>query len=74
MKSRGFFLALVSLFFAPHPALGQKVFYIAAVVADDSFTPAFEGLKRKMAALGYVERWTRFSKERNRKTCRSSNP
>jgi ABC-type uncharacterized transport system substrate-binding protein len=56
MKSAGLFLALVLLAQAgPDPAFGQKIYHFAALVADDSFTPAFDGLKHKMAASGYIE-------------------
>ncbi len=56
MKRRGFLPALALLVAAaPAPLFTQKIYHIAALVADDSFTPSFEGLKRKLAAFGYVE-------------------
>jgi len=33
----------------------QKVYRIGALVATDQFIPAFEGFKKKMAELGYIE-------------------
>jgi len=33
----------------------QKVYRISALVASDLFVPAFEGFKKKMTELGYVE-------------------
>ena len=39
----------------PHQAEAQKVYRIGALVADDLFVPAFEGFKKKMAELGYIE-------------------
>jgi putative ABC transport system substrate-binding protein len=36
-------------------AEAQKVYRIGALMANDQFVPAFEGFRRKMAELGYVE-------------------
>ena len=33
----------------------QKVYRIGSLVATDQFIPAFNGFKKKMAELGYVE-------------------
>ena len=33
----------------------QKVYRISALVAEDQFVSAFEGFKKKMAELGYIE-------------------
>ena len=50
-------IALVAawVLFGPSQADAQKVYRIGAVVASDLFVPAFEGFKKKMAELGYVE-------------------
>ena len=45
--------SLLSFFTSPVEA--QKVYRIGALVASDLFVPAFEGFKKKMAELGYVE-------------------
>jgi putative ABC transport system substrate-binding protein len=39
----------------PRGAEAQKVYRIGALVADDQFAPSFEGFKRRMSDLGYVE-------------------
>ena len=51
------FLSLIAIWIllAPHPSEAQKVYRISALVASDLFVPAFEGFKKKMAELGYVE-------------------
>jgi ABC-type uncharacterized transport system substrate-binding protein len=56
MKRRGFLPALALLVAAaPAPVFAQKIYHIAALVADDSFTPSFGGLNHKMAGFGYIE-------------------
>lgn len=50
-----FLLALLLIFLSPQPAFTQKGYRIGALVAADLFVPAFEGFKKKMAELGYVE-------------------
>ena len=47
--SLGFLLSLAG------PAEAQKVYRIGALVGEDQFVLAFEGFKKKMAELGYVE-------------------
>ncbi|OGQ77911.1 MAG: hypothetical protein A3G40_10980 [Deltaproteobacteria bacterium RIFCSPLOWO2_12_FULL_57_22] len=53
----GLFFALpVLLLFTSSPlALAQSVYRIGALVADDQFVPAFEGFKKRMAELAYIE-------------------
>lgn len=46
-------LGLLLVFAAPGEA--QKIYRIGALVAEDQFLPAFEGFKKRMAELGYVE-------------------
>src|SRR3989338_8105221 len=36
-------------------ASAQKIYHIGALVAEDQFVPAFNGFKKKMAELGYIE-------------------
>jgi len=50
-------IALVAswVLLGPSQAEAQKVYRIGALVASDLFVPAFEGFKKKMAELGYVE-------------------
>ena len=50
-------LALIAVWVlsCPQPSEAQKVYRIGALVASDLFVPAFEGFKKKMAELGYVE-------------------
>jgi len=50
-----FALAGVLAFNGAKPAMAQKVYRIGGLAADDLFVPAFEGFKKKMAELGYVE-------------------
>lgn len=47
-------LSLV-IFFFPTTGQAQKVYRIGALVATDQFTPAFEGFKKGMAEIGYIE-------------------
>lgn len=52
------FLCLLSVLFvfvSPQTTLAQKVYRIGALVAEDQFVFAFEGFKRKMAEIGYIE-------------------
>ena len=39
----------------PRPSEAQQVYRIGALVADDPFMPAFEGFRKKMAEMGYLE-------------------
>ncbi|MGH9425437.1 MAG: ABC transporter substrate-binding protein [Terriglobia bacterium] len=56
MKSAWFFIAAALLvLIAAERAAAQNVYRISALVADDQFVPPFEGFKKKMAELGYVE-------------------
>jgi len=50
-------LALVALltFWSPSASEAQKVYRIGALVAEDQFIPAFEGFKKRMSELGYME-------------------
>ena len=48
------FLPILVSIGSPH-AQAQRVYRISALVADDQFVPPFEGLKKQMAELGYVE-------------------
>ena len=50
-------LALIAVWMlsCPQPSEAQKIYRIGALVASDLFVPAFEGFKKKMAELGYVE-------------------
>jgi putative ABC transport system substrate-binding protein len=54
-RSPLFILALLSYFFLPQPAQAQKQYRVGGLVAEDQFVPAFEGFKKRMAELGYVE-------------------
>jgi putative ABC transport system substrate-binding protein len=57
MTPRQYALALMgvlALWFPP-VSEAQKVYRVSALVASDLFVPAFEGFKKKMAELGYVE-------------------
>jgi putative ABC transport system substrate-binding protein len=47
-------LALLA-FNGPQAAMAQKVYRISALVATDQFLPTFEGFKKKMAELGYID-------------------
>ncbi|HXF74725.1 MAG TPA: ABC transporter substrate-binding protein [Methylomirabilota bacterium] len=38
-----------------HPADGQRVYRIGALVSADEFVPAFDGFKKKMIEFGYKE-------------------
>ena len=55
MKKTIFALIFCCVFLLPNSAKAQKVYRIGALVASDLFVPAFEGFKKKMAELGYVE-------------------
>ena len=50
-------LALVILltFSSPSASEAQKVYRISALVGEDQFIPAFEGFKKRMSELGYIE-------------------
>ena len=41
--------------FCPARAQADKIYRVSALVADDLFVPAFEGFKKKMAEIGYIE-------------------
>ncbi len=55
----GSLLAFVLTFFvawtSPADSWAQKVYRVGALVADDQFVPAFEGFKKKMREMGYIE-------------------
>ena len=55
MKKSVFALMAVWLLWAPGPSAAQKVYRIGALVADDQFVPAFDGFKKKMVEMGYIE-------------------
>ena len=51
---------ILALFFVlalwhPRASEAQKVYRIGALVAEDQFVPGFEGFKKRMSELGYVE-------------------
>ncbi len=48
-------LMLFCVLLNPRPSEAQKVYYIAALVSADLFMPAFDGFKKKMVELGYIE-------------------
>lgn len=48
-------LSILLPLISPKWAEAQKVYRIGALVADDQFVPAFEGFKKKMVEIGYVE-------------------
>jgi putative ABC transport system substrate-binding protein len=48
-------LLAVLILWLPRASEAQKVYRIGALVAEDQFVPAFEGFKKKMAEIGYVE-------------------
>lgn len=50
-----FVLTFFAVWMSAAPAEAQKVYRIGALVADDQFVPAFEGFKKKMVEIGYVE-------------------
>jgi len=41
--------------FCPARAQADKIYRVSALVADDLFVPAFDGFKKKMAEIGYIE-------------------
>jgi len=57
MKKLVCILTLTSIWFLTWPmsSQAQKVYRIGALVSDDQFVPAFEGFKKKMAEIGYIE-------------------
>ena len=50
-------LALMAfcILLTPRPSEAQRIYRIASLVSTDLFVPAFDGFKKKMAELGYVE-------------------
>ena len=48
-------LAILFTLVGPQWAQAQKVYRIAGLVPSDSFLPALEGFKKRMAELGYIE-------------------
>lgn len=55
MKKTVFAFIFGFLLCFPNSSEAQKVYRIGALVADDPFVAAFEGFKKKMAELGYIE-------------------
>jgi putative ABC transport system substrate-binding protein len=56
MKKARLFVVLGFLFFCFTDSVeAQKVYHIGALVAEDLFLPSFEGFKKKMSELGYLE-------------------
>jgi len=55
IKRRAFAVTLTSLLCFASPVEADKVYRIGALVAEDQFAFAFEGFKKKMAEIGYVE-------------------
>ena len=56
MRSARFLLSLVMLASVGPPwANAAKIYRIGALVAEDQFVAAFEGFKKRMAELGYIE-------------------
>src|SRR5215470_1459656 len=52
--------ALAPIIFSAPPAYAEKVFYAAALVAEDQFLPAYEGFRSKMSELGYSPQKIRY--------------
>lgn len=50
-----FVFAVLLAFVCPQGVNAQKVYRIGGLVAGDLFAPAYDGFKKKMADLGYVE-------------------
>jgi len=48
-------LTVACLLLSPRLSEAQRVYRIGALVGEDQFVSAFEGFKKKMAALGYIE-------------------
>jgi len=48
-------MAALLLFCSTSPVEGQKVYQVGALVSEDQFVFTFEGFKKKMAELGYIE-------------------
>lgn len=56
MKKLILALVVVWTLWVPSPSPAQqKIYRIGALVAEDQFVPAFEGFKKKMAEIGYLE-------------------
>jgi putative tryptophan/tyrosine transport system substrate-binding protein len=55
MKKTVFVLVAAWVLFGPYPAEAQKVHRIGSLVATDMFIPAYDGFKKRMAELGYIE-------------------
>lgn len=55
IKAAASVLSLACLLSLPGPAEAQRVYRIGALVAEDQFVPAFDGFKKRMAELGYLE-------------------
>lgn len=56
MKPKLFFaLAVWMAFVTPGWAEAEKVIRIGGLISGDSFIPAFEGFKKRMTELGYIE-------------------
>lgn len=54
-------LGTLSLFVVFVPSTGaQKVFHLAALVAEDQFVPAYKGFRGKMSELGYTDQNVRY--------------
>ncbi|MBI2210205.1 MAG: ABC transporter substrate-binding protein [Deltaproteobacteria bacterium] len=49
------FLTFFVIWMSPREAGAQKVYRVAALLAEEQFAPAIEGFKKKMAELGYIE-------------------
>jgi len=45
----------LAIFFFPATGQAEKVYRIGALVAADQFMPAFEGFKKRMSEIGYIE-------------------
>jgi putative ABC transport system substrate-binding protein len=55
MKKTVFVLIIGCLLCFAGSAQAQKVYRVGALVGEDQFLPAFEGFKKKISELGYIE-------------------
>lgn len=49
------FLTFLVIWMTSADGIAQRVYRVGALVADDQFVPAFEGFKKRMGELAYVE-------------------
>jgi putative ABC transport system substrate-binding protein len=61
VRSTVHILVALALFFVLVPsARADKVFHVAALVAEDQFVPAYKGFRSKMSELGYSDKTVRY--------------